>query len=117
MKKIFHDILHIEGIHGLALLSREGTLLFKSFEVGCSPERDRLSWKMIISSLGDFDEVNLVYDNGRLYIRRTDNGYLVISMSSEVMISLVKLSCDIVMAELKKGKRNRGLKRFWGKKW
>ncbi|MBW1635318.1 MAG: hypothetical protein JRC87_00375 [Deltaproteobacteria bacterium] len=116
MEKKFHDILHTEDVHGLVLLSVEGEVLFKSFKVGHSPERDRLSWKMIIASLTDFDEMNLVYDRGRLYIRNTGNGYLIVSMDIEAKIALVKLSCDIVMPELKKGKRSKGFKRFFGKK-
>ena len=116
MEKIFSDILQTEGVYGLVLLSGEGTVLFKSFIVGHSPERDRLSWKIVVASLENCDEMNLVYDKGRLYIRNTGNGFLIVSMSWETTISLVKLSCDIVMPEPKKNKRNKGFKRFFGKR-
>jgi len=117
MEKIFHDILHIEGVHGLTFLAKDGTLLFKYFSVGHSPEQDRLSWEMIVAALDGFHELNLVYERGRFYIRKTGNGFLLISMDSDAPISLVKLNCDIIIPELQKNKRSRGFKRFFGKKW
>jgi len=117
MEKFFHDILHIEGVHGLVLLAKDGTLLYKYFSVGHGPEQDRLSWNMIIASLEGFHEMNLVYGEGRFYIRRTGNGFLLISMSREAPISLVKLNCDIVIPELQKDKRSKGFRRFFGKGW
>lgn len=114
MEKIFQDILNMDGVHGLVLLSDEGRVLFESLDdTKFLPEKSRLSWKMIIDSLEEFREMDLIFEEGRFYIRRTDNGYLMISMGREVSIAMVKLNCDIVVPELKNAKSGKGLKRFF----
>jgi len=114
MEKIFQDILSMKGVHGLVLLSDEGKVMFESLDdTKFLPEKSRLSWKMIIDSLEEFTEMDLIFEGGRFYIRRTDSGYLMISMGREVSIAMVKLNCDIVVPELKNAKSSKGLKRFF----
>jgi hypothetical protein len=105
MKNLFHDILDMDGVHGLVLLSENGKILFESLDSGrFSPQRSQLSWKTIIESLGDFHEMDLVFDRGRCYLRQTESGYLLISMGPLVSVSMIKLSCDIILPQLKKDK-------------
>jgi hypothetical protein len=115
MDKIFEDILNMDGVHGLVLLSEEGKVLFESLDKKrFLPQKSTLSWKMIIDSLDEFNEIDLVYERGRFYIIKTGNGFLLISMSLNVSIAMVKLNCDIVVPELKKAKPgSRGFKRFF----
>jgi hypothetical protein len=113
MKNLFHDILDMDGVHGLVLLSENGKILFESLEGGkFSPQRSQSSWKTIIDSLGDFHEMDLVFESGRCYLRRTENGYLMISMGMTVSVAMVKLSCDIILPQLKKAKAG-GLRSFF----
>lgn len=105
MKNLFHDILDMDGVHGLVLLSDNGKILFESLDGGrFSPQRSQLSWKTIIESLGDFHEMDLVFDSGRCYLRQIETGYLMISMGPLVSVSMIKLSCDIILPQLKKEK-------------
>ncbi len=114
MEKIFQDILSMDGVHGLVLLSGEGKVLFESLDdTKFLPEKSRLSWQMIIDSLEEFREMDLVFEEGRFYIRKTENGYLMISMGRDVSIAMVKLNCDIVVPELKNIKTGSALKRFF----
>ncbi len=114
MEKIFQDILSMDGVHGLVLLSEEGKVLFESLDdTKFLPEKSRLSWKMIIDSLEEFREMDLVFEKGRFYIRKTESGYLMISMGRNVSIAMVKLNCDIVIPEIKNFKESKGLKRFF----
>lgn len=104
----------MDGVHGLVLLSDEGKVMFESLDDSkFLPEKSRLSWKMIIDSLEEFREMDLLFEEGRFYIRRTDTGYLMISMGLSVSIAMVKLNCDIVIPELKNVKAGKGLKRFF----
>ncbi len=115
MEKIFEDILNMDGVHGLVLLSDEGKVLFESLdESRFIPQKSRLSWKMIIESLDQFQEMDLVFEEGRFYIRKTEKSYLLISMSLNVSMAMVKLNCDIMIPELKKQKSGKGLRRFFG---
>jgi hypothetical protein len=109
MKNLFHDILDMDGVHGVVLLSENGKILFESLDGGqFSPQRSQLSWKTIIESLGAFHEMDLVFDRGRCYLRQTETGYLMISMGPMVSVSMIKLSCDIILPQLKKEKTGGG---------
>ena len=89
MKNLFHDILDMDGVHGILLLSESGKVLFESFDIGqFSPQRSTMSLKTILDSLGDFREMSLILENGRCYLRQTENGYLIISMAGMVSTAL-----------------------------
>lgn len=104
----------MDGVHGLILLSEEGKVLFELLDDSrFLQEKSRMSWKMIIDSLDEFREMDLVFEEGRFYIRKIDSGYLMISMGRNVSIAMVKLNCDIVVPELKNIKSGKGLKRFF----
>ncbi len=114
MEKIFQDILSMDEVHGLILLSEEGKVLFELLDDSkFLQEKSSMSWKMIIDSLEEFKEMDLVFEEGRFYIRRTDNGYLMISMGRNISIAMVKLNCDIIIPELKNVNTAKGLKRFF----
>jgi len=115
MEKIFQDIVGMGGVYGLVLLSAEGKVLFESLDDNrFQPEKIALSWKVIIESIVEFKEMDLVYEQGRYYMRKTDSGYILISMSLDTSIAMVKLNCDIVIPELKKHlEQGKGLKRFF----
>lgn len=105
MRDIFKDILSMDGVHGLVLLSSEGRVLFESLDKNrFAPQHSNLSWLMLIESLNDFEEVDMVFEQGRFYIRKIETGFLMISMSEGVSIAMVKLNCDIVLPDLKKSK-------------
>ncbi len=114
MKKIFQEILNMDGIHGIILLSSEGKILFESLDKNrFSPGRSRLTWTTLVESLDDFAEVDLVFKEGRFYIRSTGTGYLMISMSEKVSMAMVKLSCDIILPEIAKQTSAKGLRGFF----
>ena len=114
MKNLFHDILDMKGVHGLIHLSDDGKVLFESFKSG-KPylQRSQSSWTSLFEALGLFTEMDIMFDNGRCYLRKAENGYLVISMSSTVSIAMIKLSCDIVVPQLKQAKTGGGLRAFF----
>ena len=115
MDKLFEDILNMDGVHGLVLMSEEGKVLFESLDKKhFQAQKSTLSWKMILDSLDEVDEVDLVYEKGRVYIVKTGSGFLLISMGLHVSMAMVKLNCDIVIPELRKNKAGKGLKRFFG---
>ena len=115
MDKVFQEILTMDGVHGLILLSEEGKILFESLDSNYFvPEKSTSSWKMILDSLEDFQEMDLVFEGGRFYMLKTASGILIISMNLNVSISMVKLNCDIIIPELKKAQTGKGLKRFFG---
>jgi hypothetical protein len=103
MRIIFHDILDMGGVDSLVLLAENGKILFESLGGGkFLPQRSQFNWKTIIDSLGDFYEMDLVYEYGRCYLRKTESGCLIISMGQMVSMAMIKLHCDIILPQLKK---------------
>ena len=115
MRELFDDILKIEGVKGLILISFSGDVLFRELHQSILQQAENRNWELFIESLADLRETDLIFDKGRLYIRRTDIGYLVILIGSFVSIALMRLQCDILMPSLKPDKSNKRVRRFFRK--
>lgn len=113
MEKLFQELLAMNGVLGLVLLSGEGKVLYETkSEVEFIPARVSQSWKMIIDTIEEYQELDLIFDEGRLFIRKTETGYLFIALTREESISLVKLNCDIAISNVNK-MAGKGLRRFF----
>lgn len=115
MKEVFADVLGMEGIKGVLLLSFQGEVLYQKSQGGGMPNLAKVEWKKILPSLDGTRETDLVFNKGRVYIRRTDTGYLLIPMNDQVSIAMLRLNCDILLPALKPAKGSRGLKRLFKK--
>ena len=115
MRDLFKDILSTDGVKGLLLLSFNGGLIFKEFLSDDIKEPANMNWKSFVSSLDGVRETDLVFDNGRIYIRRSEVGYLLIPMEINTSVALIRLNCDIVLPLLKPAKSSKRLKRLFKK--
>jgi hypothetical protein len=110
MEAHFKDIMAIKGVQGVILLDADGKVVFESVPSLRTEMRQRYTnWKKLIDTLGNIREADFVFDNGRVYLRQSENGYLIISMQSFASIAMVKLNCDILLPQLKYDK-SKGLK-------
>jgi hypothetical protein len=114
MKELFNDILNIEGVKGLMMLSFAGDVIFTKLPV-VHKDVENSDWRLFIESLAGTRETDLIFEKGRLYIRRTDIGYLVVLMGSFVPIAMMRLQCDILLPSLKPAKPAKGIRRFFKK--
>jgi hypothetical protein len=115
MRELFNDILSMEGVKGLMLFSLAGDLVFKnSRQIGLEEVQDR-DWSLFIESLAGMREADLIFEKGRLYIRRNDMGYLVVLIGPFVPIAMIRLQCDIVLPSLTPAKKTKGIRRFFKK--
>lgn len=113
MKDILSDVLGINGVNGVILLSETGEIVFDSMEENRPKVNQKyIKWKKLIDVLGQSREADFVFENGRIYLRQTLEGYLVISMQLFASIAMVKLNCDILLPNLKKEK-SKGIKGFF----
>jgi hypothetical protein len=115
MRELFNDILKIEGVKGLLLISFSGEVLFRELHQTVVQQAENRNWNLFIESLAGIRETDLIFAKGRLYIRRTDVGYVVILIGSFVSIALLRLQCDILLPSLKPAKSNKGIRRFFKK--
>jgi hypothetical protein len=117
MKELFRDILSIDDVKGVMLFSFKGELVFKEFLLPLSEEPEtREWWPLFIDSLQGVREADIVYENSRLYIRKTDLGYLLILMGLFAPVAMMRLNCDILLPSLEKMGATKGLVHFFKKK-
>ena len=110
MEAHFKDIIAIKGVQGVILLDVDGKVVFESMSSLRTEMKQRYTnWKKLIDALGNIREADFVFDNGRVYLRQSENGYLIVSMQSFASIAMVKLNCDILLPQLKNDK-SKGLK-------
>ena len=115
MRELFSDILSIEGVKGLILFSLAGDIIFKQLNHTVLEDLKNKNWRLFIESLRGMRETDLIFEKGRLYIRRTDIGYLVVLIGSFVPIAMMRLQCDILLPALKPAKARKGIRRFFKK--
>lgn len=111
MQDIFNDVIRMDGVGGLVFFSREGQVLFESIDAQrVSLPQGYRDWAALMPVLRKMREADIVYENGRLYMRATEQGYLLVIMGPVVSIAMVKLNCDIILPQLKSAKPTGKLK-------
>ena len=113
MRELFKDILNMEGVKGVMLFSFSGDLIYQEFIHALAEGPENRDWSLFIESLEGMRETDLVFEKGRLYIRKTEIGYLVILMGPYVPISMLRLNCDILLPSLRPAKPLKGMRRFF----
>lgn len=113
MEELFKDILNVEGIKGVILFSFQGEVLFKKFLSPIPEDPETRDWALFFDSIKKVRESDLIFENGRIYIRKTELGFLVILMNSSAPVALVRLNCDVLLPSLKPAKASKGFGRFF----
>ena len=116
MRELFKDILNTDGVNGVMLFSFRGDLIFKEFRSSVKEDPEGRDWSFFIESLEGMRETDLIFEKGRIYIRRTEIGYIVILMALFVPIAMIRLNCDILLPALKPPKPGKKFGKFFKKK-
>ena len=113
MEELFKEIVAIKGVQSVIFIDASGKIIYESITNPRREIRQRYkNWKKLLDILGDMREADFVFDNGRVYLRYTGNGYLIVSMQSFASIAMVKLNCDILLPQVTNAK-SKGLKAFF----
>lgn len=112
MRDLFDDLLNTKGVKGILLFSFSGDILFKEFTSPVDERSENMDWRFFLDSLEGMRETDLLFEKGRIYIRRSEIGYLVVWMALFVPTAMVRLNCDIVLPALKQEKSGKKLGRF-----
>jgi len=111
MKDLFNDVLSISGVQGVILFSGQGNIIYDSIEDQQQGKPPMFkNWKKLFGILQNTHEADFVFEKGRFYLRRLDDGFLLILMQSFASIAMVKLNCDILLPQIKTSRSSRGLK-------
>ena len=112
MRNLFQDLLAIDGVKGVVFFNLSGQKVFEEFTLGGSGVATG-DWFGLAKSLDQATEAELVFEKGRVYVRRSVMGVLVVVMGLIGPTGMVRLTSDIVLSGLKEQKPVRGLKRFF----
>ncbi len=105
MKEVFKEILALEDVRGVVVSSLEGEILFTE----PSLEIDK-SLPLFIRALGTVREADLIFEKSRIYVRRTDMGYLVVLLGLFASGAMLRLHVDMVLPSLKDRGKGKGLR-------
>ena len=111
MKKLFKELLGMEEVRGLMLLSLEGEFIFHKFQNPIVEKPENMeSWGLFIHSLKGAKEVDILFQDARIYVRKTTVGYLFVMVDVSTPMAMLRLNCDLALPGLKrigKGKLSR----------
>ncbi|RJP40580.1 MAG: hypothetical protein C4548_10540 [Desulfobacteraceae bacterium] len=99
MKDIFKDVLGIDGVHGVIVLSGEGGILMSRFSAAYSHEEERagrIDWASFVVELGDIMDAEFIFDAARFYVKKVEQGFLLVVMGEYAPISMVRLNCQVL---------------------
>ncbi len=124
MESMFDEIFGVDGVHGLFLLSKDGSIVFKKF---ISPF-DKLNNKKLDDFIGnsiDLDTLTqqfansneslLIYNQKRMYIKNAGDNYLFVLLDMFAPVAMVRLNCQLIIPEIEKMKSSKGIGRFFRK--
>ena len=75
MSALFDDLLAVEGVKGVMFFSAAGELLFEKSGAGGMDKAAARDWQALLVSLDGAREADLIFEMGRLYIRKADGGH------------------------------------------
>ena len=113
MQEFFKDILSIDGVKGIMLFSFSGAPIVKTFTSAVKQDPEDIKWSRFIESLEGMRETDFLFEKGRVYIRRTAIGYLVILMGLFVPMAILRLNCDTLLPSLTPEKSSKRWPRFF----
>jgi hypothetical protein len=117
MKELLGQLLETEDVHGVMFFSFEGDVIFRKESSSFSGDREaEEGWDRFIVALQGVREADLVFEKVRLYIRKTDVGYLVIVMGLFAPAAMVRMSCDMLLPSLRQQSKTSGLRNLFKKK-
>lgn len=111
MQDELKDIYELDHVLGCLLINNDGALAHAHFSSPPATAPDRHDWAPFVKALGEVQEVDILFDDSRMFIRKTKTGYLLILTEIYAVPSLIKLQCDVVIPKLDQHKP-KGLKRF-----
>ena len=105
MKDIFKDVMGIAGVHGLMVVTNEGSVLLSRFDPDYRREEEKLSqinWEPFTIEMNSIKDAEIVYDSARFYIKKRETDFLIVIIGDNAPISMVRLNCEILLPLLKK---------------
>jgi hypothetical protein len=112
MTDLFNDILALENVEGVLLFSPEGDLSFQRFTRAVPTGVNRVDWPRMARVVNGIREAEIIFENKRIYIRKTATGHLMVVMRNSAPAAMVRLHTDLILPAMKKKSGSARLRRF-----
>ena len=110
MAETFGEILGLQGVRGVVLVSADGKVLAERWnEPGYSANTSRDWFAALTMILAGNQEADLVFSGGRLYARGAPVGTLLVLLGAQAPVALVRLQVEQSLPQLQKNPGRRGL--------
>ncbi len=102
MKKVFDAVIGLDQVYGALILDEEGQVVYDPLRLNKIETQEE--WQRLIHSDHFPRELDLIFEKGRLYIRKIKSAYLLVFMESDCSVASLKLTCDLFEQESGKKK-------------
>ncbi len=100
MKEFFDAVISMEQVYGAVILDEEGRVVYDPLRLNKIEARNaEEDWSRLIFSDNFSRELDLIFEKGRLYIRKIKSAYLLVFMDSNCSVASLKLTCDLYEQE------------------
>jgi hypothetical protein len=113
MEKIFRELLAVRDVRGVLLLADNGELQYRKVADSDSSQFDSVDWLSMLNTIAGLREADWICEGLRIYIRKSEGGYLIVLMGQRASPALVRLNCDLILPALKDAGGARGIRRFF----
>ncbi|MFW5721941.1 MAG: hypothetical protein ACOCWT_01455 [Desulfohalobiaceae bacterium] len=116
MQSLFMDLLTLEGMQGVFLLSSEGEVLYRHASSQEARALQGYDWAGLAGALQSVVDMDVIFDRLRVYLKRQDSHVLVLIMGLSAPVALSRMNSDVALAKLKKQDvptKKKGLSRFF----
>ena len=114
MKEHVADLLALDDIKGVVVLGTTGSVVYQQFNEPPTSKLGNNDFRELIRAAAGIRELEVMYDNVRLYIRKYPGGALIIVAGHFALAAMVRLNCDIVIPTLSESsEKPKGLGRFF----
>jgi CheY-like chemotaxis protein len=91
---LLNDILELEDVKGVMSIAMDGTCNFSQFSSQQTENIININWQSFFQTLNGVYEAELVFENMRIFLRKTVDGYILVVLGKAVPVEMVRRSCD-----------------------
>jgi len=97
MKEIFDAVIGLDHVYGAVVVDKKGGAVYDPLSLNKFNTQNRVKlWVSLTQSKHFAQELDLVFEKGRLYIRKIDLNYLLVFMDTQSSVASLKLTCDLI---------------------
>lgn len=102
IKTINDDLFSIEGVLGVIVLSADRDVIFKDLTRMKLHDLKTSDLGVALLMFNRVDEIDLLFDSYRVYIRKSPMGFLWVIMAPEASADRIRRQCDIICSQRKR---------------